>query len=110
MKKILSLCLLAFTASLWAEVNPAHVSDMLDQMVRENVISAQEAEKAKYRLKNMSKDQWSAINANANKIASRTPASVSQNKIEEVRGIDLDGAQFKEIQNEVRKIAPQYQD
>ena len=110
MRKLLSICLLAFTATAWGEVNPEHVSDMLDQMVRENVISATEAAKAKYRLKNMSGDQWSAINAQASKIAARSPASVSQNKIEEARGLDLDGAQFKQIQNEVRKIAPQYQD
>ena len=95
-----------------AEVGPAHVESMLQQMVRENVISAEEAEKAKVRMKNLTPEQWSAMNAKAQKVASRTPASVtpSNNKIEEVHNVDLDGAQFKAIQNEVRKIAPQYND
>lgn len=81
-------------------------------MVRENVISAEEAEKAKIRMKNMTPDQWSAINKQAAKVAARSPASVtsSQNRIEEVNSIDLDGAQFKAIQNEVKKIMPQYRD
>lgn len=110
MKKLLFIFLAVFSASLWADVNPEHVEDMLNQMVRENVISEKEAEKAKFRLKTMTQDQWKAINKEANRIASRGPASVSQNKIEEVKALDLDGAQFKEIQNEMRKIAPQYQD
>lgn len=111
MKYIFFILLFSFTAQ--AEVNPEHVESMLQQMVRENVISPVEAEKAKIRMKSMSPDQWSAINKQAATVAAaRTPASVtpSGNKIEEVHGIDLDGAQFKEIQNEVRKIVPQYRD
>jgi phage tail tape-measure protein len=102
----------SFSSTVKAEVAPEHVESMLQQMVKENVISAAEAEKAKVRMKSMSPEQWSALNQQANKVAMRTPASVtpSQNKIEEVNGIDLDGAQFKAIQNEVRKIVPQYQD
>lgn len=96
--------------SVQAEVAPGHVENMLDQMVKENVISATEAEKAKIRLKTMSPDQWKEVNKKAAVIAARMPASVqpSANRIEEVRGIDLDWAQFKEIQNEVKKIMPQY--
>lgn len=100
---------LSFTQAK-AEVAPEHVEDMLQQMVRENVISAAEAEKAKIRLRSMNADQWAAINQKANKIAARMPASTSQNKIEEVHGVDLDGAQFKQIQNEMKKIVPQYRD
>lgn len=107
---ILSALLTSVTA--FAEVAPEHVESMLQQMVRENVISPAEAEKAKLRMKNMTPEQWSAINRQAAVVASRTPASVtpSQNKIEEVNGIDLDGAQFKAIQNEVKKIVPEYRD
>jgi hypothetical protein len=81
---------------------------MLDQMVRENVISVQEAEKAKLRMKNMNSQEWHEINKKAEAIAQRSPASLtpSQNKIEEVQNIDLDSAQFQEIQNEVKKIMP----
>jgi hypothetical protein len=112
MKWLLTLSLLMTVSFAQAEVGHEDVESMLQQMVRENVISAQEAEKAKIRMKTMSPEQWSAVNMQAAKVAARTPASVtpSQNKIEEVNGIDLDGAQFKAIQSEVRKIVPQYKD
>jgi hypothetical protein len=63
-------------------------------------------------MKAMTPEQWAAVNNQAIKVASRSPASLksSNNKIEEVHGIDLDGAQFKEIQNEMRKIVPAYND
>jgi len=53
-----------------------------------------------------------AINKKAEAAAKRYPASntVSYNKIEEVKALDLDGEQFKTIQNDLRKIVPQYQD
>ncbi len=113
MKLIFSLIILLSFSIAQAEVAPEHVESMLQQMVRENVISPVEAEKAKLRMKSMSPDQWSAINKQAATVAAaRGPASVtpSNNKIEEVHSVDLDGAQFKEIQNEVRKIVPQYRD
>lgn len=111
MKWLLSVFVLAsFTVK--AEVAPEHVESMLDQMVRENVISPVEAEKAKMRMKTMSPQQWTQINQKAAVVAQRMPASTtpSQNKIEEVQGIDLDGAQFKQIQDEVKKVMPEYRD
>lgn len=112
MKWLMTFTLLTTFAYAQSNVDPVHVETMLQQMVRENVISAEEAEKAKIRMKTMTPDQWSAINSQAAKVAARSPASVtpSQNKIEEVNGIDLDGAQFKAIQSEARKIVPQYKD
>lgn len=113
MKLIFTFALFFSFTAAQAEVAPEHVESMLQQMVRENVISAVEAEKAKIRMKSMSPEQWSAINKQATTVAAaRSPASVtaSNNKIEEVHSIDLDGAQFKEIQNEVRKIVPEYRD
>jgi hypothetical protein len=112
MKFLLTFSLLLTATQVLAEVAPEAVETMLQQMVRENVISAPEAEKAKLRMKSMTPGQWAAINKQATTVAARSPASVtpSQNKIEEVHGIDLDGAQFKAIQSEVRKIIPQYQD
>lgn len=111
------MILLTFLVTLstaYAEVSPEHVNSMLDQMVRENVISAGEANKARLRMKTMTAEQWSEVNAQAAKIAARSPASVasapSQNKIEEVNNIDLDSAQFKTIQNDMRKIVPSYND
>lgn len=95
-----------------AEVSAEQVESMLHQMVRENVISPVEAEKAKIRMKSLSPQQWTEINNKAASIASRMPASQnpSQNKIEEVNSIDLNGAQFKEIQNEMKKIVPEFKD
>lgn len=112
MKYVLAICLSLSVFKLKAEVAPEHVESMLQQMVRENVISAAEAEKVKIRMKSMTPDQWSKINRQAASVASRTPASVtpSNNKIEEVNGIDLDGEQFKDIQKEIKKIVPEFKD
>lgn len=112
MKWLLSFSVL-FSLQVSAEVSPNHVDEMIDQMVTKNVISKAEAEKAKIRMRSMSPDQWSQINAQAEKVAAaRSPASVtpSNNRIEEVKGIDLDSAQFKQIQSDIGKIVPQYKD
>ncbi len=110
MKKILSMMILSITLTAWAEVSPQHVESMLQQMVRENVISAPEAEKARLRMKSLSPEQWRDINKKAADVAARSPASLtpSENKIEEVHSVDLDGKQFKEIQNEMKKIVPEF--
>ena len=97
------------SASAVAEVTPTHVEEMLSQMVRENVISAEEAGKALAKLKNMNSEQWSKINEQAKIAATRSPASAlvpSENKITEVNTIDLDGAQFKQIEADMKKILP----
>lgn len=110
MKWLLSITFL-FSLQVQAEVSHEHVGSMIDQMVSKGVISKEEAEKAKVRMKSMSPDQWSQINDQAAKIAARSPASASaesSNKIEEVHGIDLDSAQFKQIQNDIGKIVPQH--
>jgi hypothetical protein len=112
MRKLLCLTVLLSLPAL-AQVNEAHVESMLQQMVRENVISAEEAQKAKGRLKSITPEQWQQISATTAKHHGRVPASenkASQNKIENVNEIDLDGQQFQAIQNDLRKIVPQYQD
>jgi len=112
MKWLLSLTVL-FSFQLGADVSPAHVDTMIDQMVSKNVISKEEAEKAKARMRSMSPEQWSQINHQATQAAGRSPASTvvaSDNKIEEVKGVDLDSAQFKQIQSDIGKIVPQYKD
>lgn len=111
MKWLLTLTVL-ISFQLRAEVSPTHVDEMIDQMVVKNVISKAEAEKAKLRMRSMSSDQWSQINAQAEKVAARSPASVtpSENRIEEVKGVDLDSAQFKQIQSDIGKIVPQYKE
>lgn len=112
MKWIIAFILI-FTATVpRAEVRPDHVESMLDQMVRENVISKEEADKVKMKMKTIPAEKWGEINKKASTINSRSPAStnLSENKIEEVKNIDLDGAQFKTIENEVYKIIPEYRD
>jgi flagellar basal body rod protein FlgB len=110
MKKILGLTFLFLVSNpIYSDVSPDHVEEMLAQMVRENVISKEEAEKAKVRMHNMTPDQWSTVNKQAAAQAARSPASVdSQNKIEDVNKVDLDGEQFKQIQNDLKKIIPNY--
>lgn len=111
MKWIATFTIALSMTSAFAEVSHERVVAMLDQMVKENVISAGEAEKAKIKMKSMSQEQWSMINNEASKVAERTPASenpLSENKIQEIHKVDLDGAQFKAIQSEVKKILPQF--
>ncbi len=108
MKFTLLSILLAFSFSTAAEVSHSEVESMLNQMVKENVISATEAEKAKIKLKHISPDEWKQINNTAQEVAARSPASVmpSSNDITEVHKVDLDGAQFKQIQEEIKRIVP----
>lgn len=112
MKFFLLLSLsLSFTAM--AEVGPEQVDGMLQQMVRENVISKEDADKARTRMKSMSAGQWSEVNKQAKEAASRMPASeniASRGSLSEVNAIDLDSEQFKAIQNDLKKIVPQYKD
>lgn len=113
MKKLFVLATLMISTLAVAEVSPGHVENMLDQMVKEKVISPEEAVRAKTRLHNMNKDQWAAINTQAEQVAARSPASAatpSNNAIREVNSIDLDGAQFKQIQADMKKIVPQSKD
>lgn len=112
MKWLLSLTVL-LSLNVYATVSPDHVDTMIDQMVSKNVISKEEAAKAKARMRSMSPEQWGQINAKAAQVAARSPASVntgSENQIEEVKGVDLDSAQFKQIQSDIGKIVPQYKD
>lgn len=111
MKLFILFCFLSF--SVFAEVSKENVDDMIKQMVADKVISSEEGERARARLLTMNGDQWKAINSKAMAQAARYPASASSssnNKIEEVGAIDLDGAQFKQIQNDLKMIVPAAKD
>lgn len=112
MKSFFTFILLSFTLNVSAEVAPEHVEIMLAQMVRENFISPIEAEKTRLRMKSMNSEQWSQINKKASIVAARMTASEvpAQNKNEEVKNIDLDGAQFKAIQSEIKMIMPEFKE
>jgi DNA-binding PadR family transcriptional regulator len=108
MKWTLGFLLLVGMAPTFAEVSHGEVESMLNQMVKENVISAAEAEKAKIKMKHISPDQWKQINETAQGVAARSPASVpSSNNINEVHKVDLDGEQFKQIQQDIKRIIPE---
>jgi len=108
MKLLFIFSLLVTSSVAVAEVSHAEVESMLNQMVKENVISAAEAEKAKIKMKHISPDQWKQINQTAQDVASRSPASIpSSNNITEVHKVDLDGEQFKQIQQDIKRIVPE---
>lgn len=91
------ILMLFFSLSAFAEVSKDRIETILDQMVKENIISPAEAEKAKLRMKTMKPDQWSKLTSEATSLANRLPASVD----------DLDGAQLQTITNEAKRILPQ---
>jgi hypothetical protein len=112
MKWLLSITFV-FSFQLRAEVSPAHVESMIEQMVQKNVISRAEAEKTKARMRALSSEQWGQINNQAASIATRSPASAnvqSEVNIAEVKTIDLDSAQFNQIKSDIGKIVPHYKD
>ena len=99
MKFIFSTIFVLSLSSAFAEVSKENVETMLDQMVKDEVISAKEAEKARIRMHSMNNKEWKTINVDANKVATRSPASVEPAK-------DLHSAQFKQIQDDVKKLIP----
>lgn len=94
------------TLNVKAQVGREQVEDMLQQMIKENVISEVEGEKAKIRLRTMNAGQWRELNRKADKIAARSPSSITLNEAQKDHIIDLDGAQFRQIQHEMKKIIP----
>ncbi len=106
MKFILFSLLLGCSLAI-AEVSTDQVEAMIHQMVRDNVISKAEAEKAITKMKLMGKDQWSELNQKAATVALRVPASESPMASADALALDLNGAQFKEIEKEVKKIVPE---
>ena len=99
MKYFVAVLIILSTTSAIAEVSKENVETMLDQMVREEVISAKEAEKARIRLHSMNNKQWKSMNADAHKVAARSPASVTE-------ASDLHSVQFRQIQDDVNKLVP----
>lgn len=109
MKWFYTLSLILFVSNASADVSQDEVTGMLDKMVREGTISAQEAEKAKIKMKSMNGNEWSALNSQAEKVAaSRGPASISAAEpIKESKTADLDKAQLHQIEDDIKKIIPE---
>lgn len=106
MRVVLTFIFLSMLSSVYADVSKQNVDEMLKQMVREEVISATEAEKARIRLYSMSDKQWKALNFEGQKVASRSPASAPTIG----DSTDLYQAQFKQIQDDISKITPSRRD
>ncbi len=90
--RILLTLLFVFSASAQAQVSRDEAIILIDEMVKSNIISAEEAEKAKAR-----------IPVQAQKI-DRSPASVA---IAEVSS-DLAKEQLSAIESDISAIAPHY--
>jgi hypothetical protein len=106
MKSLIAL-FLVFSFSASAQVSEQEVNEMLEQMVKGNVISKEEAEKTRVRMVAMSSSDWQQVNEKASKIAARHPASTGTGAEATSIG-DLDEAQLDAIQNDLEKIAPHY--
>ncbi len=94
--------------SAWAgEVSREEASGIIDEMVKSNMISKEEAEKAKARLHTMSSTEWTAINKEAEKKVTeyegRAPASVD---VADPSNSDLAEEQFAAIKSDLKVIAP----
>lgn len=102
MKYLLAVFLLFNFSAAFATVDPSNVEGMLDQMVADKVISPEEAEKAKIKMRNMNPAQWSALTKKAEaqlqQGASRGPASVGSS--------DLHGAQLDQIESDMKAMLP----
>lgn len=98
MRTLIFFLLLSSTAFA-TEVSRQEASSMIDEMVKSNMISAEEAAKAKARLQTMSASEWTGINKEAEKKVAeqegRAPASV-----------DLAEEQFQAIESDLKVIAP----
>lgn len=104
--RILFTLSLMISFSAFAEVSRSEAEVSIDEMVKANMISAEEAAKAKARLHSMSSKDWSALNREAESKASRMPASVVE--ISDSGNNDLSKEQLMAIQNDLAVIAPHY--
>lgn len=104
--RILLLAFAVFSSMAMAEVSRDEAAKVIDSMVKQNMISAEEGEKAKARLKSMSTTEWSSINKTAEEKAARMPASIS---VGDPATSDLSKEQFSAIESDLKAIAPHTQ-
>jgi len=104
--RILLAFLLMMSTTAFAEVSRAEAEVSINEMVKANMISAEEAVKAKARLHSMSSKDWSELNAEAASQVARLPASVVE--ISDPESNDLSKEQLMAIHNDLAVIAPHY--
>lgn len=100
MKFLIILIALSNVGLVHAEVGNTDVDGSIEKMVKENVISESVAKRIRRN------SPWTALDKNAVKIAARGPASVQEegHAIAEVHAKDLEVAQFRAIQHEMKRI------
>lgn len=101
MRILLTIIFMMSTAA-FADVSREEAELSINEMVKANMISAEEAVKAKARLFAMSSKDWSALNKDAASKASRMPASVDS------ESSDLSDEQLMAIEKDLSVIAPHY--
>lgn len=104
--RILITLFLMMSTTAFADVTRAEAEVSINEMVKANMISAEEAAKAKARLHSMSSKDWSALNKDAESKAARMPASVVE--VSDSGSTDLSKEQLMAIQNDLAIIAPHY--
>lgn len=93
---IFALLLLISAHAGAQDIGVNDISSTLDEMVKNNIISSHEAQKAKFQLKNSEKAFLRSTN--------RMPASVHSQLIDSVDSKDLSKVQIKEIEKDVDHI------
>lgn len=94
MKILLLGCILLISPQVYSEeLGVDEITLAIDEMVRNNVISATEGQKAKLKLKNSSKSFLATTN--------RMPASVHTQLIDSSQASDLSKVQTKHIEKEI---------
>lgn len=97
MKFLIIASLTLMSAQVWSQdIGLDDISLTIDQMVKNNIISSQEAQKAKLKLKQSQKAFLGSTN--------RMPASVQSQLIDSVESKDLSKVQIKDIEKEIDHI------
>lgn len=106
MRTFFTVFLLVGSLNVFAEeVSRDQAAAVIDEMVRTNTISAEEAQKAKVRLQTMNEAEWNKLNAEAKDKAARMPASVPEDA---PTSEEISHEQFETIQTDLAVIAPHY--
>jgi hypothetical protein len=92
--------LFLLSGSVFAEVSREEASSMIDQMVKSNMISAEEAMKAKARLGTITTKEWKTVNSEAEHKVARMPASVAVGDPSK----DLTREQFSAIEDDLKNL------
>jgi polyhydroxyalkanoate synthesis regulator phasin len=110
MRTLLLILLFVSTSAIAAEVSRDEAEKMIDEMVRTNMISSEEADKAKVRLHAMSSTEWTAVNKEAEQKAAQEMANEASRAPASVASADPSGniekEQLSAIHSDLESISP----